>query len=131
MDITRLDHVVLTVHDLDISCEFYTRVFGMEVLTFGENRRGLKFGQQKINLHVVGKELEPKALYATPGSNDFCLITKVPLKEVLQHLKDCHVEILASLVKRTGALGEISSIYLRDPDGNLIEISNYLDTSKG
>jgi catechol 2,3-dioxygenase-like lactoylglutathione lyase family enzyme len=131
MKITRLDHLVLTVHDLDITCEFYARVFGMEVITFGENRRALKFGQQKINLHVVGKELEPKPLYATPGSSDFCLITKVPLEEVLQHLKDCHVDILISLVKRTGALGEMNLMYLRDPDGNLIEISNYLDTSKG
>lgn len=96
MAITRFDHLVLTVCDLDKTCDFYARVLGMKVITFGENRRDLKFGQQKINLNTVEKELEPKAFYTTPGSGDFCLITKVPLEEVLEYLKDCQIEILDS-----------------------------------
>lgn len=122
---------MLTVRDSDRTCEFYSRVLGMEVITFGENRKALKFGQQKINLHLIGKEFEPKALHPTPGSGDLCLITEIPLEQVIQHLRVCGVEIVEKPVRRTGALGAILSIYLRDPDGNLIEVSNYLDNSQG
>lgn len=130
MKIDRVDHLVLTVHDLERTCEFYSRVFGMEVVTFGEGRKALHFGYQKLNLHAVGKELEPKALNPTPGSGDLCLLTETPLQEVVQHMKDCGVEILEGPVRRTGAVGAIISIYVRDPDGNLLEVSNYLDNSK-
>jgi len=129
MNIERVDHVVLTVHDLDSTCEFYSRVFGMQVVTFEEDRKALQFGQQKLNLHAAGKEFEPKAVNATPGSGDLCFITKTPLEEVIQHMKNCHVEILQGPVRRTGAMGAIASIYVSDPDGNLIEVSNYLENS--
>ncbi len=130
MKIERVDHIVLTVHDLERTCEFYSRVFGMEVVIFGEGRKALQFGQQKLNLHAAGKEFEPKALNPTPGSGDLCLITEIPLKEVIQHMKACGIDILDGPVKRTGAIEAILSIYVRDPDGNLIEVSNYLDNSE-
>jgi catechol 2,3-dioxygenase-like lactoylglutathione lyase family enzyme len=130
MKIDRLDHLVLTVHDVDRTCEFYSRVFGMEIITFGEGRKALRFGQQKLNLHTAGKEWEPKALNPTPASGDFCLIAEVPLEQVIQHIKACGVEILEGPVRRTGATGDITSIYIRDPDGNLIEVSNYLNKSE-
>ncbi len=126
MKIERLDHLVRTVHDIDRTCDFYARVLGMKAIAFQEGRTALQFGQQKLNLHAVGKEFEPKARNPTPGSANLCLITEISLDEVIQHMKDCGVEILDSPVKRTGAIGEILSIYLRDPDGNLIEVSNYL-----
>ncbi len=126
MKIERLDHLVLIVHDIDRTCDFYARVLGMKAIAFQEGRTALQFGQQKLNLHAVGKEFEPKARNPTPGSANLCLITEISLDEVIQHMKDCGVEILDSPVKRTGAIGEILSIYLRDPDGNLIEVSNYL-----
>jgi catechol 2,3-dioxygenase-like lactoylglutathione lyase family enzyme len=129
MKIDRVDHFVLTVHDLDSTCEFYSRVFGMQVVTFGKDRKALQFGQQKLNLHAAGKEFEPKALNATPGSGDLCLITKTPLEEVIQHMKSCNLEVLEEPVRRTGAMGAIASIYVSDPDGNLIEVSNYLENS--
>ena len=98
----------------------------MEVVTFGEGRKALSFGRQKINLHQTGYEFEPKALTPTPGSGDMCFITDTPLAEVISHLKTCDVTILEGPVPRTGAAGPIESVYLRDPDGNLIEISNYV-----
>ena len=125
MKIDRLDHLVLTVRDLNATCEFYHRVLGMEEITFGEGRKALQFGPQKINLHQTGNEIEPKAAKPTPGSADLCFITSVPLNEVIEHLKACGVEIEAGPVARTGALGPIQSVYLRDPDHNLLEISNY------
>ena len=120
------DHLVRTVHDIDRTCDFYARVLGMKAIAFQEGRTALQFGQQKLNLHAVGKEFEPKARNPTPGSANLCLITEISLDEVIQHMKDCAVEILDAPVKRTGAIGKILSIYLRDPDGNLIEVSNYL-----
>jgi catechol 2,3-dioxygenase-like lactoylglutathione lyase family enzyme len=125
MNISRIDHLVLTVQDISRTCEFYATVLGMEVVTFGENRRALKFGQQKLNLHQVGHEFEPKAQRPTAGAIDLCLITDVPLGEVMEHFVKCGVAIEAGIVQRTGAMGEISSVYIRDPDGNLVEISNY------
>jgi catechol 2,3-dioxygenase-like lactoylglutathione lyase family enzyme len=124
--IDRLDHLVLTVSDLNATCDFYSRVLGMEVVTFGGGRKALQFGSQKLNLHEAGKEFEPKAVKPTPGSADLCLIAGVPLEQVISHLRSCGVEIIEGPVQRTGATGPIQSVYVRDPDGNLIEISRYL-----
>ncbi|KAM4807602.1 glyoxalase domain-containing protein 5 [Rhinophrynus dorsalis] len=123
--IQRLDHLVLTVKSLEKTIGFYTRVLGMEVTTFKGNRKALSFGIQKINLHEAGKEFEPKAAVPTPGSADVCLITETPLSTVLQHLQTCGVKVEEGPVSRTGAVGEIKSVYFRDPDHNLIEVSNY------
>jgi catechol 2,3-dioxygenase-like lactoylglutathione lyase family enzyme len=127
MRIDRLDHLVLTVKSIPTTCDFYTRALGMEVVTFGENRKALTFGGQKINLHEAGHEVDPKAHRPTPGAADLCFITPVPLQEVVDHLDRCGAKIIEGPVKRTGARGPIESVYLRDPDGNLIEISNYPD----
>jgi catechol 2,3-dioxygenase-like lactoylglutathione lyase family enzyme len=126
MKIDRLDHLVLTVLSIDATCDFYSRVLGMKIVTFGEGRKALQFGRQKINLHERGKEFEPKALHPTAGSGDLCFITQVPLPQVLDHIRACGAEILEGPVRRTGAMGPIESVYLRDPDGNLIEVSNHL-----
>lgn len=126
MHIDRIDHLVLTVRDIGATCAFYTRVLGMQMVTFGAGRTALAFGSQKINLHQAGREFDPKALHPTPGSGDLCFITDVPLSEVITHIQSCGVAIEEGPVQRTGATGPIESIYLRDPDGNLIEISNYL-----
>ena len=127
MRIERLDHLVLTVRDLATTCAFYTRVLGMEVVTFGEGRKALAFGQHKFNLHEAGREFEPKADRPTPGSADLCLIAHGTLEEVIAHLNACAVPILEGPVRRTGALGPIRSVYFRDPDLNLIEVSTYSD----
>ncbi|MEJ2456489.1 MAG: VOC family protein [Candidatus Thiodiazotropha sp.] len=126
MYIDRLDHLVLTVHNIEASCDFYTRVLGMRVVTFAGGRKALAFGRQKINLHQQGQEFEPKARQATPGSCDLCFITETPLDEVIAHLATCDVDIEQGPIRRTGAEGPILSVYLRDPDGNLLEISNSL-----
>lgn len=125
MKIDGIDHIVLTVRDIQVTCEFYSRALGMRVVTFGQGRIALQFGRQKINLHESGKEFEPKALTPTPGAGDLCFVTDLPLEEVVAHIRSCGIDILEGPVRRTGALGPIESIYLRDPDGNLIEISNY------
>lgn len=125
MKISKLDHLVLTVKNIDKTCEFYNQVLGMEVITFGEGRKALHFGEQKINLHELGKEFEPKAKTPMSGTADLCFITDVPILDVKDHLDSYGVLIEEGPVKRTGALGSITSIYTRDPDGNLIEISNY------
>jgi catechol 2,3-dioxygenase-like lactoylglutathione lyase family enzyme len=125
MKIDRLDHLVLTVRDVDATCAFYERALGMAVVTFGEGRRALAFGRQKINLHPAGREFEPKADRPTPGSADLCLIAAVPLEEAIAHLRACGVDIVEGPVTRTGATGPIRSVYFRDPDRNLIEVSTY------
>ena len=124
--IDRLDHFVLTVCDLDRTVDFYERVLGMRLVTFGEGRKALAFGRQKINLHVAGREFEPKARAPQPGSSDFCLITQIPLEEVESRLAACGVPIEQGPVDKTGATGPLRSLYIHDPDGNLVEISNYV-----
>jgi catechol 2,3-dioxygenase-like lactoylglutathione lyase family enzyme len=123
--IDRIDHIVITAFDLERTLDFYARVLGMEAITFAGGRRGLAFGRQKINLHQAGREFEPKALKPVPGSMDLCFITETPLEEVVAHLKSEGVAIAAGPVPKTGALGPMTSVYFRDPDGNLIEVSNY------
>ena len=127
MKINYLDHIVLSVRDIAKSCDFYQKVLGMEVIIFGENRKALKFGKQKINLHQFPSETEPKASSPSLGSSDFCLITKTPLSEVIRQLEKQNIPIILGIVERTGACGKICSIYIRDPDLNLIEIANYVD----
>ncbi len=120
-----LDHLVLTVRDAKASCAFYTRVLGMREVTLAGGRKMLAFGEQKINLHQVGQEFEPKAAVPTPGSADLCFLTRTPLKEVIEHLRALEVVVEEGPVRRAGALGPIESVYVRDPNENLIEISNY------
>jgi catechol 2,3-dioxygenase-like lactoylglutathione lyase family enzyme len=125
MRIDRFDHVVLTVADLDATVDFYTHVLGMEAVTFGEGRRALAFGHSKINLHLAGHEFEPKADHPVPGSADLCLITLDPLDQVIAELTAHAVPVELGPVERIGATGELLSVYFRDPDQNLIEVSNY------
>ncbi len=128
--VTGLDHLVLTVADLDATCDFYGRVLGMDVVTFtsgGCERRALKFADQKINLHQAGAEFEPKAAQPKPGSADLCLIIDVPLEQAITHLQANYVTVEQGPIERTGANGPIMSVYFRDPDGNLIEVSHYID----
>uniref|UniRef100_A0A3Q2V0S3 Glyoxalase domain-containing protein 5 n=1 Tax=Haplochromis burtoni TaxID=8153 RepID=A0A3Q2V0S3_HAPBU len=125
VEVSHLDHLVLTVKSVPDTISFYSSVLGMEVVTFKANRKALSFGQQKFNLHQRGQEFEPKAKHPTSGSADLCLITKTPLAEVAAHLKACGVKIEEGPVERTGAVGTIISLYFRDPDQNLIEVSNY------
>lgn len=125
MKIERIDHIVLTVKDIEATCRFYERVLDLTVVTFGDHRKALAFGSQKINLHEYENEFEPKADHPTPGSADLCFITTTPLTEVIDHLQKQGVEILEGPVPRTGAVGPMTSVYFRDPDLNLIEVSNY------
>jgi catechol 2,3-dioxygenase-like lactoylglutathione lyase family enzyme len=121
--IVGLDHLVLTVRDLDATVRFYRDGLGMRLEIFGEGRNALHFGSQKINLHVAGREFEPKAMRPTPGSADLCLLTERPLAEIGDRLAALGHPVLEGPVGRTGAQGPIVSIYVRDPDGNLIEIA--------
>lgn len=126
MKIDSLDHLVLTVASIEASCDFYEKALGMSVVSFGEGRKALTFGKQKINLHQAGAEFLPKAARPTPGSGDLCFLTATPLDEVVSHLHALEISIEEGPVARTGATAPIRSIYLRDPDGNLLEISNRL-----
>ncbi len=125
MNVERLDHLVLTVRDVEATLGFYERVLGMRPATFGGGRKALMFGEQKINLHQSGNEFEPRATHPVPGSADLCLVTESGVQEIVDHLGEMGVEIIEGPVARTGALGEMTSVYLRDPDGNLIEIATY------
>jgi catechol 2,3-dioxygenase-like lactoylglutathione lyase family enzyme len=125
MKINHLDHLVLTVKSMDDSVEFYTKVLGMSMELFGSNRKALRFGNQKINLHSSDNPISPHAGSPTPGSADLCFITTTPISEFISHLNQLEVKIIDGPVTRTGALGPIISVYIRDPDMNLIEVSNY------
>lgn len=123
----RIDHVVLTVRDIDRTVDFYTRALGMRAIAFGDGRRGLAFGDQKLNLHPAGREFEPKARVPTPGSVDLCLVTDAPLDDVRERLAALGIAIEVGPVAKVGARALLRSIYVRDPDGNLIEIANETD----
>ncbi|HEY9763554.1 MAG TPA: VOC family protein [Trichocoleus sp.] len=123
--IAQLDHLVLTVNDLAATCQFYSDL-GMEVITFGSGRTALQFGQQKINLHLVGAEIAPHAHCPQAGSADLCFLVETPLVDAIAHLQARGIPILLGPVLRTGAAGPVESIYLRDPDGNLVELASRL-----
>lgn len=123
MKVDSLDHLVLTVADIERACVFYEAVLGMEPVVF-EGRHALRFGDQKINLHQTDHTFEPKASHPLPGSADLCFLTSMPIAEVLVHLARCDVPVIEGPVTRTGARGRLLSVYVRDHDGNLVEISN-------
>jgi catechol 2,3-dioxygenase-like lactoylglutathione lyase family enzyme len=125
--IARLDHLVLTVASIDDTVRFYTSVLGMTEVTFGDGRRALAFGEQKLNLHQAGREFEPKAARPTPGSADLCFVTNADPATIAAWLRDRGVAVEQGPVSRTGAVGRITSFYFRDPDGNLVELATYLD----
>jgi catechol 2,3-dioxygenase-like lactoylglutathione lyase family enzyme len=127
LTIDRVDHFVLTVTDLAASLRFYERVLGARIVPpyKGQGPTAVAFGRQKINLHVRGHEFEPKATVPTVGAGDFCLITEAPITTVVQHLVECGVAIEVGPVPRIGALGPMTSVYFRDPDGNLVEVAKY------
>jgi catechol 2,3-dioxygenase-like lactoylglutathione lyase family enzyme len=125
--VQRIDHVVLTVTDLERTIAFYLRVLGMKAISFGDGRRGLAFGDQKLNLHQAGREFDPKARKPTPGAIDLCFTTDIPLEEVAAHLRKESIEIEHGPVHKVGARRALRSLYFRDPDGNLIEIANEVD----
>jgi catechol 2,3-dioxygenase-like lactoylglutathione lyase family enzyme len=126
MQLDAIDHVVLTVRDIPASIAFYTRGLGMREIGFGDNRKALAFGQCKLNLHQAGNEFEPKAAHPVPGAIDLCLLTRTPMDAIIQHLAAQQIAVEEGPVQRTGAQGPILSVYVRDPDGNLIELSNPL-----
>ena len=125
--VDHLDHLVLTVANIEETCAFYADVLGMEIETFSGGRKALRFGNQKINLHQIGHEFEPKAKVPTPGSGDLCFIAATVLEDVIAHLNRLAIPIEQGPIDRTGAMGKIRSVYIRDPDANLIEISNLSD----
>jgi catechol 2,3-dioxygenase-like lactoylglutathione lyase family enzyme len=123
--VSRLDHLVLTVADLEATVDFYTRVLGMNVRALAGEPLALRFGDQKINLHEAGHEFEPKARTARPGTADLCFVSEHPLDDWIEHLADLGLPLVEGPVARDGALGPMTSVYVRDPDGNLIEIASY------
>lgn len=123
IQLDHIDHVVMTVESVDTTCNWYLRVLGIKSAVFGEGRKALLLNKQKINLHPKGAEFSPVAAAPTPGSLDICLISKTPLAEVIEHLKAQRVAVEKGPIKRNGATGLITSIYIRDPDRNLLEIS--------
>lgn len=125
MKISKIDHLVLTVASISVTCDFYERILGMTAIEFADNRKALSFGRYKFNLHQHNNEFEPKAKLPTPGSADLCLITDSSEQEILSHLNAENIDIKQGPVQRTGANGSITSFYIRDPDENLIEIATY------
>jgi catechol 2,3-dioxygenase-like lactoylglutathione lyase family enzyme len=125
--IDRIDHLVLTVRDLEAALRFYERVLGARIVPppGGRGPAAVAFGRQKINIHVAGHEFEPKATCPTVGAGDFCLITEQSIETVLAHLEACGVAVELGPVPRQGALGKMTSVYFRDPDGNLVEVAKY------
>lgn len=128
MRVNRIDHLVLTVADIEHTADFYQRVLGMQRIEFAGGRIALQCGAQKINLHQLGSEFEPRAQWVKPGSADLCFIVDTPITEAIEHIRQQGIDIIDGPVERSGAAGSIVSAYLRDPDGNLIEVSNYTDT---
>ena len=126
MLISTLDHLVITVHNIEKSCTFYETVLGLEIISFGDGRKAIKVGDQKISLHQTGKEISPCAKHPTPGSADICFTTPKPISDYLRHLKNSGIDIELGPVKRHGVFGAMDSVYFRDPDGNLLEVSHYL-----
>jgi catechol 2,3-dioxygenase-like lactoylglutathione lyase family enzyme len=124
MHVDSIDHFVLTVASIERSCAFYERVLGMVTVSFGGGRKALAFGGQKINLHLAGHEFTPRAQHPVPGSADFCLLTSIPLDDCIAHVRAQGVQILEGPVDKTGARGKLRSFYFRDPDQNLVEVSN-------
>lgn len=125
--IKNLDHLVITASDLQATIDFYTTVLGMEHVAFGDNLHAVHFGNQKFNIHDASTDVSPKALNIIPGSEDFCLLSETEISLVIQHLRMCGVTIEEGPVKRSGAAGTLESVYFRDPDGNLVEVSNVID----
>lgn len=128
--IRALDHLVLTVRDLDATIDFYTRHLGLQAMEFGDGRQALHFGAQKINLHTLGAAIEPHAVVPQPGSADLCFLTDEPIDDITARLRQNGVDVFLGPVPRTGASGRLTSIYLRDPDGNLVELANSAPESK-
>jgi catechol 2,3-dioxygenase-like lactoylglutathione lyase family enzyme len=124
MHVDSIDHFVLTVASIERSCAFYERVLGMVTVSFGQGRKALAFGSQKINLHLAGHEFIPRAQHPVPGAADFCLLTSIPLDDCIAHVRAQGVHILEGPVDKTGATGKLRSFYFRDPDENLVEVSN-------
>ncbi|WP_366465527.1 VOC family protein [Paracoccus methylarcula] len=122
--VTALDHLVLTVADPARTAEFYENLLGMELRSFGENRQALHFGQQKINLHRAGHEFEPKARVPLPGSADLCFLVEGTARDSAARLAEAGIAVEDGPVPRTGATGPVMSLYLRDPDGNLVELAH-------
>jgi catechol 2,3-dioxygenase-like lactoylglutathione lyase family enzyme len=120
---------VLTVRDVEETCHFYTEVLGLDVVTFGEDRKALLLGNQKIHLHEFGREYKPHAKYPSPGSADLCFLTELQMQHVVEQLAEKKVKIVDGPVQRSGTQGSILSVYIKDPDGNLIEIANQMSTS--
>ena len=129
MKIDRIDHFVLTVASIDATCDFYQRVLGFERHSPANKPTSLSFGRQKINVHQTGRTFDPRARQPTPGAADFCLVTHTPIEAVLAHLERHGVAIEKGPVDRMGATGAMVSIYFRDPDGNLVEVSRYCDAN--
>ncbi len=124
MELTGIDHLVITVSDVDATCAFY-EALGAETVTFGDDRKAVRFGDQKINVHPTDNDIDLVADRPTVGGGDFCLTTETPIEDVEARLAELEVEIIAGPVERTGAVGPITSVYFRDPDDNLVEIASY------
>jgi catechol 2,3-dioxygenase-like lactoylglutathione lyase family enzyme len=125
--VDRIDHLVMTCNDIEITAAWYQRVLGMEREEYGgKNRTALRFGAQKINLHKVGAEVLPHAQVAQPGTLDMCFVIAVRPEDAVAQLHACGVEVERGPVSRIGALGDIMSVYCRDPDGNLVELASYI-----
>ena len=127
VELDRLDHFVLTVRDINQTCAFYKRVFGMRRVDFGDGRVALHFGRHKINLHPNPSPIEPKAAVPIPGSADFCVVAALSSEQVAERLRACGVGIEKGPLPTVGALGPMRSVYFRDPDGNLVEVACYED----
>ena len=125
ISVEQIDHFVITVSNTDRTITFYERVLGMSAISFGDNRKALRFGTQKINIHQVAQEVQPNALNAATGTADLCFISKLSIKEIQNHLQSEQIDIEYGPIEQSGAVGIMDSVYFRDPDGNLIEVGVY------